>query len=230
MSELHEGHRKRVKQDFLRYGADKAEPRELLEMLLFYSIPRKDTLPSADALLAQFGSLYGVLNAPRDELIRVPGIGEETVCLIKLALAVTQCCIRSQAVSSPVLNSSQKCGDFLLAQYLDVTEERMSVLCLDSLYTLQKFYPLGTGDTSSVTFGAKAIIKAVTQQPCDLVVLAHNHPSNLLFPSKADVELTRLVRELLDSLGIRLIDHFILGRGEFVSLADSADYRFLFAV
>lgn len=228
MAGIHDGHRQRMKQRFLKEGMEHMQPHEILELLLFYVIGRKDTNVLAHRLLNSFGSLAKVLEAPYEDLRSVEGVGAETATFLKMMIPLMQAYIKSDIEGIEVLNTFEKCGDHLLKRYFGLTVERMSVLCMNSLYELQSFIWLGTGNASSVTCGAKDVISAVMRQPCNIVVLAHNHPSNILLPSEADVQLTKSVKRLLNAIGIHLIDHIILSKNDFISMANSYGYEALF--
>lgn len=228
MANLHDGHRQRMKERFLKEGMENMQPHEVLELLLFYVIHRKDTNALAHQLLNTFGSLARVLEAPYEELIAVEGIGREAATFLKMMIPFMKAYQNSGNKETPVLNTYDKCGSYLLKQYFGVTVERMSILCLNSLYELQSFVWLGVGDASSVECSAKAVVTAVTRQPCNAVVLAHNHPSNLLLPSDNDIMVTKQVKYLLQAIGVRLVDHIIIGRDDYVSIASTKMYEKLF--
>lgn len=228
MAGIHEGHRQRLKERFLHDGMAHMQQHEILELLLFYTIPRKDTNELAHVLLNTFGSLAKVFEAPYEDLIAVPGIGAETATFLKLPISLMQAYQLSSAEDTKVLNTIPQCGKYLLARYFGVKEERASVICMNELHEVQSFIWLGVGDTREVEFSARTIVAAVTRQPCENVVLAHNHPSNLLMPSELDIELTVRVRSLLETIGVHMIDHIIVGRDDFISMASSNWYSNIF--
>lgn len=228
MAGIHDGHRQRMKERFLKEGMLHMQPHEVLELLLFYTIPRKNTNELAHTLLHTFGTLAGVLEAPRADLLKVPGVGAETATFLSMMLPIMQAYKCSSIEERKVLKTLTECGDFLLAQYFGATLEQASIICLNQLFEVQAFIWLGTGTLREVEFSAKTIMAAVTRQECDYVVLAHNHPSNLLVPSLLDVELTKHVRGLLETIGVHMIDHIIVGRDDFISMASSNWYNDLF--
>lgn len=228
MAGIHDGHRQRMKERFLKDGMTHMQPHEILELLLFYTIPRKNTNELAHTLLNAFGSLAKVFEAPYEDLLAVPGIGPETATFLKMLIPTMQAYFRSSTQETKVLQTMPQCGKYLLAQYFGATVEQASIICMNELREVQSFIWLGIGDMHEVEFSARTIVSAVTRQPCENVVLAHNHPSNLLMPSVLDIELTMRVRSLLETIGVHLIDHIIVGRDDFISMASSNWYTDIF--
>ena len=228
MASVHDGHRQRMRERFLADGMEHMQPHEILELLLFYPINRRDTNELAHRLLKNFGSLAQVLEAPYEDLLAVPGVGAETATFLKMMVPTMKAYLNSGKKDALVMNTYEKCGNYLLDQYLGVTVEQMSILCMNRLYELKSFIWLGTGSSSSVECSAKAVVTAVTRQPCDMVILAHNHPSNLLLPSELDITVTKQVKYLLDTIGVHLVDHIIIGRNDYVSIASTKRFEKLF--
>ena len=228
MSELHKGHRQRVRQRLLKEGMENMQPHEVLEFLLFHVIRRRNTNELAHELLNTFGSLADVFNAPRSELMKINGVGDKTATFLNMMVPTMQAYLNSYQNDRLYLMGLEKYGKYLYEKYLGSTVEKMSVLCMDSTYKLVGFSWVGSGDSSKVVFSAKSIIEAVLKYPCTKVVIAHNHPSELLIPTIDDAELTKKIKNLLAALGIQLEDHLIIGNEDFVSLRCSKIFTDIF--
>ena len=129
---VHEGHRERLKRRFLQEGLDNFDEIQVLELLLFYAIPRRDTNPLAHRLLDQFGSLAGVLEAPASTLGQVPGIGENAATLLQLITAVSRYYMICRASVGQPLNTVERCGAYLTPRFFGLRDEAVCALCLDA--------------------------------------------------------------------------------------------------
>ncbi len=228
MSELHKGHRKRVRERLLKEGMENMQPHEVLEYLLFHVIHRRNTNELAHELLNTFGSLADVFHAPRSELMKINGVGDKTATFLNMMVPTMQVYLDSYKNDRLYFKNLEDYGRFVYNKYLGSTVEKMSVLCMDSTYKFIGFSWVGSGDSSQVSFSTKAIVEAVLKYPCTKVVIAHNHPSDLLMPTKDDAELTKKVKNLLLAIGIELEDHLIVGSEEFISLRCSQIFTDIF--
>ena len=202
---LHDGHRQRCKRRYLAAGAEGMDDHQLLELLLFFAIPRQDTNETAHRLVRQFGSMQGVLRASADELMTVDGVGENAAVLLRLAgdMALRARC---SAMPRTVLNSTERTGVYFMELLAGEKKELLYQVCLDGKGKLLSCRCISKG---SVAAGASGII------------LAHNHPSGVALPSAEDRMVTHQVMEALEPLGIRLIDHIVVADNDFVSMAES---------
>ena len=216
----HDGHRARKKQQFLRHGTESFADHELLELALFYAIPRRDTNELAHSLLETFGSLQGVLNAPAEELQKVEGMGENAAILLHLMPELLR---RSQMTRSKErnLNSPEKCGSYFLRLLGGETREVLYQLCLDGKGKLLLCRQLSQGDMDSAALSVKQVVNNALSCGASAVVLGHNHPSGVALPSEEDRAVTLRVRDALKTLDIRLLDHIVVADGDFVSMAQS---------
>lgn len=216
---IHDGHREKMRQRFLKGGLDSFADHEALELLLYYAIPRRDTNPIAHALMERYGSLAAVLAAPVDDLKKVEGIGESAAVLLKLVPQMTR---KAQlAAMERVLNTSEKAGAFLLELFADQNHEVVYVLCLDRKGKLITYKRLGEGGISSAGLDIRKLVECAILSSASAVVLAHNHPSGIALPSNDDFAATDRAREALKNIDVQLADHIIVADGDFVSLADS---------
>lgn len=215
---IHDGHRDRKREQFRKHGLDAFADHELLELLLFYAIPRKDTNPIAHALIDRFGSLEQVLAAPAEELEKVPGMGENAATLLKLVPLITRRARASSAASEKVLDTTERIGAFFVEQFVAETNEITYQLCLDAKGRMLSCHKVSEGDVSSVSLNMRKLVENALRSNAILVALAHNHPSGVAFPSHDDKIATQLAREALETVGVRLVDHIIVADDDFVSL------------
>ena len=218
---IHDGHREKKRQQFLRHGLDSFADHEVLELLLFYAIPRKDTNPIAHALMDRFGSLDAVLSAPVEELCRVKGVGESAAALLKLTPQVYRRSRIAAAERERVLNSSQRAGDYLLELFTGETAEILYELCLDRKGKLLACKRLGEGGVSYADLDIRKLVENALLTSASAVILAHNHPSGVALPSPEDYATTDRAKQALATVGVPLTDHIIVADQDFVSFADS---------
>ncbi len=226
---LHAGHRDRVKQQILAGTINEnSPPHILLEALLFYSIPRRDTNPIAHNLMNRFGSLSAVLCAPEKELLKIKGITKNTVALFRVYALVTKRFAMDKTKSLDELHSTDDIGEYLMKRYTLKTGEWVSLLCVKANGKVLSFDFIGEGDVSSVGISARRILEVAIKCDASIVILAHNHPSGIALPSAIDIEITRGLISSLKQVGITLADHIVLTDKDYVSMAQSAEYGHLF--
>lgn len=218
---IHEGHRERMKQEFLQGGlAHVSEPR-VLELLLFYSRLQGDVNPLAHRLLDTFGSLAGVLDASPDDLRKVPGVGENTVVLLKLIPAIAARYLASRTSAEVILSDSATLHALFTPYFFGARNEMSFLACFDSKLKLLGVRPLSEGTPNANEISLRKISTEALALGATVIVLAHNHPSGLATPSQEDISSTLYIRSALRPLGITLYDHVILTDDDMVSLRDS---------
>jgi len=222
---IHDGHRQRVKDRFCQEGLDHFEEHQVLELLLFYCIPRVDTNPIAHALLDRFGSLTKVFEAPVEELEKVPGIGRSAAVFLSLVMAAGRYYQVHCASNNVILNSVEECGRYLLPLFYGRRNETVFLLCLDAKCKVLSCKMLGEGSVNSAGVPVRRIVETALAANATSVVLAHNHPSGLALPSDADILTTRRVAVALDAVEIGLLDHIVIAEDDFVSMAQAGYYR-----
>ena len=219
---LHAGHREKMKKRFLKHGLDSFEPHNVLELLLFYAIPRKDTNVIAHRLIKRFGSISAVMDAPIEELQKVEGVGENAATLIKLIPQLSRLYLEGLNKSNKLLDSADKIGDYLLPKFVGMTVEGVYLLCLDNRGHLLYEGAISSGGTvnaSSVTL--RTIVEAAIRCQATAVVIAHNHPKGFAIQSEADLAATHEIAKHLKAIGVELKDHIIVAANDYVSLAQS---------
>ena len=217
---LHDGHRERKKQQFLRRGADSFADHELLELMLFYAIPRCDTNVTAHRLLETFGSLQGVFGASTEALQKVEGIGENAAILLHLVPDLMKR-VRQTPQKERNLSSVEKCGNYFLRLLGDEQRELLYQLCLDSKGKLLACRQLSSGNMDSAALSVRQVVNNALTCDASAVVLGHNHPSGVALPSEEDRVATLRVRDALKALDIRLFDHIVVADSDYVSMAQS---------
>jgi DNA repair protein RadC len=206
------GHRKRLRQRFNGGGADAVPDYELLEMILFRVYPRGDTKPIAKRLLARFGTFAEVVNAPHERLKEVEGVGERAVEELKLIRAAAQRLARSEIKSKPALSSWNQVLDYLrLAQGYDHVEQ-FRILFLDKKNNLIADEVQGRGTVDHTPVYVREVVKRALEHSATALILVHNHPSGDPTPSRADIDMTKLIIDAARPLGISIHDHVIVGR------------------
>lgn len=222
---MHTGHRQRLKQQFLENGLDGFTDIQVLELLLFYSIPRIDTNLIAHNLLKRFGSLDRVLDAPPAELMKVEGIGENSATFLSLITAAGRYYQIKRSENVKILNSVTECGNYLLPFFHGRTNETVFLLCLDAKCKVLNCKELGEGSVNSASVPIRRIVETALLNKAVSVVLAHNHPSGLALPSHEDVVSTQRTAAALAAVEITLVDHIIVADDDFVTLGQSGYYR-----
>ena len=214
----HSGHRERKRRQFRDHGIDAFADHEVLELLLYYAVPRRDTNPIAHALMDRFGSLNAVLSAPVEELERVPGMGANAALLLKLVPQVYRRARASITQNEVILDTTERIGEFFVEQFVAQTSEVMYQLCLDAKGRMLSCRKVCEGDASSVGLNLRKIVENALLCNAVMVALAHNHPSGVALPSHEDKIATLQVKEALESVHVRLADHIIVADDDYVSL------------
>lgn len=219
---IHDGHRQKMRKRFLLSSLDSFAPHEALELLLYYAIPRCDTNPAAHALMARYGTLEEVFNAPVEDLIKVEGIGESAAILLKLVpQLVRKARLERVRLGDTILNDSEAAGSFLLELFKGERAETVYQLCLDAKRRLLAYRRLSDGGVSMVDLDVRKVVSNALLTSASQVILAHNHPSGLAVPSEADNAATEQALYALRTVGVELVDHIIIADRDFVSLRDS---------
>lgn len=220
---LHRNHRMRLKQRYLREGLSGFEPHNILELLLFFAIPQKDTNDLAHRLLNRFGSIAGVFDAPVGELTKVPGVGMHTATLIKLIPDLWQAYERDRATASRrKINSTTAAATYLAPFFTGRSAEAVAVMALDASGGLLDVEIVAEGYPAEAPIDTRRICEWAIGVRAASIVLAHNHLGDgNCNPSRADCSATRRLASILSGLGIDLIDHIIICGGEYLSMADN---------
>lgn len=222
---VHGGHRERLKNRFLEEGLEHFDEHQVLELLLFYCIPRQDTNPIAHALLEHFGSLSQVMEAAPSELKKVAGMGEASATFLSLLNAFNRYYQVNRASSLVILNTLEDCGRYLMPFFYGRRNETVYLLCLDAKCKVLCCKEVGEGSVNSAAVPIRRVVEMALGVNATSVVLAHNHPSGIALPSDEDQLTTRQLAIALAAVDITLVDHMIMADDEFVSLRQSGRYK-----
>ena len=209
----HVGHRARLRARFLSAGTDALADYELLELLLFQAIPRRDTKPIAKTLLRRFGSYAEVVSADPAELREVEGVGDAVVLLLKTIQAAAHRLGREQVINRPVFSGWQNLIDYCHAAMAYEKTEQFRILFLDRKNTLIADGVQQRGTIDHTPVYPRGVVKRALELGASALIMVHNHPSGDPTPSKADIAMTRDVMAAGEKLGIIVHDHVIIARG-----------------
>ncbi len=218
---IHKGHRERLKKRFQESGLDSFTDIQVLELLLFYAIPRRDTNPIAHRLLERFGSLSQVLEASVEDLKRVEGVGHEAAVFLHLIPASGRYYMVDKTMHSKVLTTIEQCGQYMLPFFFGRGVETIFLLCLDAKCKVLCCKEIGEGSVNSAGISVRKIVETALAANATSVVLAHNHPSGIALPSPEDLHTTKRVAMALKAVDIQLVDHIIVADDDYISLAAS---------
>ncbi len=221
MENIHEGHRKRMKERFMKSGLDDFAPHNVLELLLFYSIPRGDTNPIAHRLIDAFGSLSGVFDATPEELMKVSGVGESTAILISMIPQMARKYLEDKADAVNVVGGCGDIGAYLLPKFVGRTNEALMMVSIDNKNKVISCSVVAEGTVDSAKVSRRKVMEEAMKVKATRVILAHNHPRGVAVPSAEDVAMTREIGRLFAQVGIELVDHIIIADDDYVSMAAS---------
>lgn len=221
MDNLHKEHRLRKRRQFCDHGADAFADHELLELLLFYAIGRKDVNGLAHTLIEEFGSLEAVFAAPLDALEQIDGIGTQTAVLIKLVPELMHRSHLSSLRNEVPLDTVERIGNFFLDLFLCESTEVMYQLCLDAKGRKLSCRKISSGSSAAVSLNLRAVVQNALRCNAVMVVIAHNHPSGVAFPSQEDKLATAQIRDALETVNVRLVDHIVVANNDFISFRHS---------
>jgi len=205
-----------MKKRFSERGGKDFSDHELLEMLLYYAIPRQDTNKLAHKLLNEFGTLREVMNADPSRIEKVVGAGAGTAAFISLIFTVRKRIDALKYTSTKfIADSAVKVGNYFVDYFRDLQDEEFCVMLLDNSFRLIEFRPLSRGSVNSVPIDVRALTKCAIMSGATQVILAHNHPSGLTVPSNDDINITSEVEASLSAVGISLLEHVIVNDTSF---------------
>ena len=212
------GHRARLRAKFSKKGPDALADYELLELLLFRSVPRRDTKPLAKRLIATFGSFAEALSAPAARLREVKGVGEAIIVDFQVVKAATEMIVAGAVKEKPLLGSWSTVIDYCRAAMAFEEKEQFRVLFLDKKNKLieDEVQQVGTVDHTPVY--PREVVKRALELSATAIILVHNHPSGDPSPSKTDIEMTKKISEIAASLGITVHDHIIIAKNGHASM------------
>ncbi len=206
------GHRERLRMRFREAGAEAVSDYELLELVLFRAVPRRDVKPLAKTLIAKFGSFAEVISAPAARLAEVKGLGDAAITEIKVVQAAASRLAHGEVKRRPILSSWSTVLDYCRAAMAFADKEQFRILFLDKRNQLiaDEVHQVGTVDHTPVY--PREVIKRALELSATAIILVHNHPSGDPTPSRADIQMTQSIVEVARPLGISVHDHIIVGK------------------
>ena len=219
----HVDHRQRMKDRFLENGLDIFDEHQVIELLLFFGIPRRDTNVIAHRLIKRFGSLRDVLDAPYEELLTVDGIGEHAATLIKLSAELSRRYLLSESLDTERFDTVDKLGKFLINLFLGKRNEEVYLLTFNGKMEMLSCDKLADGLSNLVSFSVKPLIESAILTHASGIVLAHNHPGGIASPSGSDISLTDQLMYMCDQISIPLIEHFVVAGNSYYPIIKRRD-------
>jgi DNA repair protein RadC len=212
------GHRERLRDRFREAGADALSDYELLELLLFRAMPRRDVKPLAKALLQKFGSFAEVIAAPETRLVEVKGLGEAGITELKIVQAAASRFLRGAVTKRPALSSSASVLDYCRSAQAFADRELFRILFLDKRNQLIADEVQQTGTVDHTPVYPREVVKRALELSATAIILVHNHPSGDPTPSQADIAMTKRIMTVASPRGIAVHDHLIVGKDGHISM------------
>ncbi len=218
--DVHMGHRQRVRERFLGEGLDAFRDHEVLELLLFYCVPKRDTNPIAHAILKEYGTLSCLFEADPRDIARRCGLSVATAILLSLAGPLTRRYLRQRWGERPVLGTSARAGEYAVTLFAGRPYEVFYVICLDAQNRVNHAALVHEGTLNEAPVYPRLIVEAALRHKANSVILAHNHPGGSLTASGPDLDVTRRIQASLKPISITVVDHIIVAGERYVSLAE----------
>lgn len=213
-----------MKNRFRKEGLDSFEDVHVLELMLFYAISRIDTKPIARALLDRFGSFHAVMEASEEQLMQVPGIGENTAAFIRFVNEVGRYYQVSLNKGPVIMKTVDDCAQYMIRHYYGRRVETVYLLMLDAKRCLLSCHMLEEGELNSASIPVRRVVELVLSCNASVVVLSHSHPGGLALPSQEDILATKSLGDLLASLDVVLADHLIISGSQWISMVQTHSY------
>ena len=220
MAGEHDGHRQRMRERFMAQGLEGFAPHEILELILFYAIPRANVNPLAHRLMEAFGSLHAVLEADAKDLMKVEGVGQSTAALLSLFGHVDRELEKSRSAEKKKLSNRSSAQKHCLGLLAGLRQEHLYLVCLNAQMEVVQNALIARGTLNEVQAYPRLVAEAALRANAHAVVLCHNHPGGSVIPSQADLEMTDALARLLQSLDVMLVDHVIVAGEEALSLVE----------
>ncbi|MBQ2696182.1 MAG: DNA repair protein RadC [Clostridia bacterium] len=218
---MHKGHRKRMKERYLKDGGfENFAPHEILEMLLYSTIARGDTNPVAHELIEKFGSLANVFDAEPAALKQVKGIGESSAFLLSMIPHLSRVYNQAKWDRKVMLGTVDLAGQYAINLFIGKSHEEFRIICVDS--NRQVFYQgvVTKGTINEVPAYPRLVVEEVLKHKAQNVLFAHNHPSGSVFPSEGDMEATKQLMKAFEAIDVNILDHIIVSGNQYYSMAE----------
>jgi len=217
---VHDGHRDRLKKRFIEHGFAGMDDHNVLEMLLFYALPRVDTNVLAHELMNRFGSLPNIMEASVEELRQVNGIGENAAVLIAMVTQLNKRYLEQRSVETKVIHSTSEAGAYFVAKFAYETVELAYAMLLDSKNGIICCKQISRGVVNATDINVRSLVELALKYNSASVIIAHNHPRGIAVPSREDEECTRMISNALKLVEVRLVDHIVVAGENYCSFID----------
>jgi len=218
--EMHTGHRKRLREKFLKSGLSGFHDYEIVELLLTLGSPRKDCKPQAKEAIKRFKTLREVLSASADELQQIEGIGPQSAFGIRLVQEIAREFLKGKIVDRPYFKSSREIFDYLYHAMRDLKKELFKVIYLSSQNQIIEVADLFEGTVDSSSISPREVVEEALKDNATALIFVHNHPSGNPAPSASDMQLTRELVYVGKIMQMKVVDHIIIGNDRYYSFAD----------
>lgn len=222
----HEGHRERLRNKFLTNGLSTFEEHEIIELLLFYAIPRGNTNEIAHALIDRFGSVRGVLDAKAEELEKIKGLGSNGVTFLKMMVSLLKI-YEVQDEKFTELDTTDKLREYFVKDFIGTREEEIHLVTLDDKLNVIGNHVVSRGGLSITPVNIRKIVEVCFSDNSESVVMAHNHPNGEARPSPEDIAATTKIYRGLSGVGIYLLDHIICSGKDAYSMYENGHFSFM---
>ena len=217
---MHDKHRQRVRERYIKEGLDNFAPHQILELLLFYTIPRKDTNEIAHRLLDKFGSLSNIFETPVKELMKVEGVGETTAVFLSLISDVRRKYEEDKRKGATKIVTGKDAGEYAKGLFYGRIYECFFVILLNTQSKVIHAEKISEGTLDETPVYPRNVVRVALQNNAFSVILAHNHPGGSVTPSPVDIEATKAIKRALEAINIELRDHIIVCEDSFFSFSD----------
>ena len=221
MSNVHDGHRNRMRLRFLQEGAEGMATHEILEMLLYGTIPRGDTNEIAHHLLDEFGSITNLIEADPHELAKTAGVGVKSAVFLSLLHELVRRYEREKLDQKPALTSISRSVNYCKALLAYRPRECFYAICLDSRRKIIHTSKVSEGTVNDAPVSPRIVVEKALRYKATGVLLCHNHPGGNVRPSIADIDLTNQLKRMLEPLGVQVLDHIIIGENQYFSFFEN---------
>ena len=218
---LHAGHRQRLRQRFIEDGLDHFQDHEVLELLLFYCLPRKNTNDLAHRIMEEYKSLANLFESDARDISRRCGVSENTAVFLSIIAPVVRRYSLEKSKEKAVLTSSAGAGEYAVSLFIGKQYENFYVICLDAQNRVNYADCVHKGTIDEAPVYPRLILESALKHHANSVILAHNHPGGTLRPSVADIDVTKKIVAALTPISIQVVDHIIVGGDKYFSYAES---------
>ena len=221
MSNIHEGHRDRMRTRYLQEGADGMASHEILEILLYGTIPRGDTNEIAHHLLDEFGSISNLIEADPHEIAKTAGVGIKSAVFLSMLHELVLRYEREKLEQKPALTSIPRSVDYCKALLAFRPRECFYAICLDSRRKIIHTSKISEGTVNDAAVSPRLVVEKALRYKATGILLCHNHPSGNVKPSYEDIILTNQLKSMLEPLGVQVVDHIIIGENQYFSFFEN---------